>query len=210
MRLAGPAAEGPAYATKPVRDCSSVPHPLPLHSGRTPAGPALAREQTVEIQEQPKPASESLTEMTEIVLPSDGNALGTAFGGKVMQWIDVCAAISAMRHCRKVVVTASMDELHFHAPIKVGEVVHLTARVNAAFKRSLELGVEVYSEQPVTGVRRHTCSALLTFAALDAEGNPTTVPPLLIETEADRLTQAAAASRREQRLANRRRTAPED
>lgn len=164
----------------------------------------------MDIQEQPKPATESLTEMTEIVLPSDGNALGTAFGGKVMQWIDVCAAISAMRHCRKVVVTASMDELHFHAPIKVGEVVHLTARVNAAFKRSLELGVEVYSEQPVTGVRRHTCSALLTFAALDAEGNPTTVPPLLIETEADRLTQAAAASRREQRLANRRRTAPED
>lgn len=164
----------------------------------------------MEIQETPKPASESMTEMTEIVLPSDGNALGTAFGGKVMQWIDVCAAISAMRHCRKIVVTASMDELHFHAPIKVGEIAHLTARVNAAFKHSLEVGVEVYSEQPVTGVRRHTCSALLTFAALDAEGATTTVRPLLPETDADRATQAAAAARREIRLANKRRTAHQD
>lgn len=162
----------------------------------------------MEIYEQPKAASQSLTEMTEIVLPSDGNALGTAFGGKVMQWIDVCAAISSMRHCRKVVVTASMDELHFHAPIRVGEVAHLTARVNAAFKHSLEVGVEVYSEHPVTGRRRHTCSALLTFTALDAEGKATTVPPLLLETQEDRDLQAAAEARREQRLANKRRTAP--
>jgi len=162
----------------------------------------------VEITEQPKSASESLTEMTEIVLPSDGNALGTAFGGKVMQWIDVCAAVAAMRHCRKVVVTASMDELHFHAPIRVGEVVHLKGRVNAAFKRSLEIGVEVYSEQPITGERHHTCSALLTFAALDGEGRPTTVPPLLLDTQEERDAQAAAAARREQRLQNRRRTRP--
>ena len=162
----------------------------------------------MEITEQPKSASESLTEMTEIVLPSDGNALGTAFGGKVMQWIDVCAAVAAMRHCRKVVVTASMDELHFHAPIRVGEVVHLKGRVNAAFKRSLEIGVEVYSEQPITGERHHTCSALLTFAALDGEGRPTTVPPLLLRIEEERDAQAAAAARREQRLQNRRRTRP--
>jgi len=162
----------------------------------------------VEITEQAKSASESLTEMTEIVLPSDGNALGTAFGGKVMQWIDVCAAVAAMRHCRKVVVTASMDELHFHAPIRVGEVVHLKGRVNAAFKRSLEIGVEVYSEQPITGERHHTCSALLTFAALDGEGRPTTVPPLLLETQEERDAQAAASARREQRLQNRKRTQP--
>lgn len=162
----------------------------------------------MDVAEQPKSASESLTEMTEIVLPSDGNALGTAFGGKVMQWIDVCAAISAMRHCRKVVVTASMDELHFHAPIKVGEIAHLSGRVNAAFRHSLELGVEVYSEQPVTGERRHTCSALLTFAALDADGKPTTIPALVLETQEERDLHAAAAARRDQRLANRRRTAP--
>jgi len=157
---------------------------------------------------EPKAAAESVTEMTEIVLPSDGNALGTAFGGKVMQWIDVCAAVAAMRHCRKVVVTASMDELHFHAPIRVGEVVHLKARVNAAFRHSLEIGVEVYSEQPITGERHHTCSALLTFAALDGEGRPSAVPPLLLETEDDRLRQEEAAQRREQRLQNRRRTRP--
>jgi len=160
------------------------------------------------IVDEPKSAKESLTEMTEIVLPSDGNALGTAFGGKVMQWMDVCAAISAMRHCRKVTVTASMDELHFHAPIRVGEIAHLRGRVNATFKHSLEVGVEVYSEDPVTGTRRHTCSALLTFAALDADGKPTTVPPLLLETQEEKDTQAAAAIRREQRLANRRRSAP--
>ncbi|HWV36994.1 MAG TPA: acyl-CoA thioesterase [Vulgatibacter sp.] len=157
-----------------------------------------------------KPARASITEMTEIVLPSDGNALGTAFGGRVMQWIDVCAAVAAMRHCRKVVVTASMDELHFHAPIRVGDVAHLRSRVNAAFRHSLEVGVEVYSENPVTGERGHTCSALLTFAALDADGKPTTVPPLALETQQERDLQVAAAARREQRLANRRRSAPND
>lgn len=160
----------------------------------------------MEINEQPRPASESLTEMTEILLPSDTNALGTAFGGKVMQWIDVCAAVAAMRHCRKPVVTASMDELHFHAPIRLGEVVHLKARVNAAFRHSLEVGVEVYSEHPITGERHHTCSALLTFAAVDAEGKPTSVPPLLLETQEERDAQAAATARRKQRLENRARS----
>lgn len=159
---------------------------------------------------RPKSTRESITEMTEIVLPSDGNALGTAFGGKVMQWIDTCAAVAAMRHCRKAVVTASMDELHFHAPIRVGEVAHLTARVNATFRHSLEIGVEVYSEQPISGERHHTCSALLTFVALDGEGRPTTVPPLLLENEEERRIQAAAEQRREQRLQNRRRTRPRD
>lgn len=162
----------------------------------------------MEAKEAPKPASESVTEMTELILPSDGNALGTAFGGRVMQWIDICAAIAAMRHARKVVVTASMDELHFHAPIRVGEIVHLKARVNGVFRHSLEVGVEVYSEEQISGVRRHTCSALLTFAALDAEGRPSPVPPLLLETEEEREMQRAAERRREQRLANRRKSLP--
>src|SRR4051812_10356486 len=106
--------------------------------------------------------------MTEGILPSDGNVLGTAFGGKIMQWIDVCAAIVSQRHTHRIAVTASMDELHFLAPIKVGEVVALRGRVNAAFRRSLEIGVEVHSENPFTGERRHCCSALLTFVALDS------------------------------------------
>lgn len=162
----------------------------------------------MEIVEEAKSAAESVVEMTELVLPGDGNALGTAFGGKVMQWIDTAAAISAIRHTRKVVVTASMDELHFHAPIKVGEIVHIKAKVNATFRRSLEVGVEVYSEEQLTGTIKHTCSALLTFAALDAEGRPTTVPPLAFETQEERDIQAAGEARRAQRLANRQRTAP--
>jgi len=164
----------------------------------------------MEIQESPRSPKESEVVMTEIVLPGDANALGTAFGGKVMQWIDTAAAIAAIRHTRKVVVTASMDELHFHKPIRVGEIVQIHARVNAVFHRSLEVGVEVFSEDQLTGRRHHTCSALLTFVALDAEGRPTTVPPLLLETQEERDLQAAAEARRAQRLANRRRTAPRD
>src|SRR5690606_3649054 len=107
--------------------------------------------------ETPRSPRESEVVTTEIVLPGDGNALGTAFGGKVMQWIDTTAAIAAARHTRKVVVTASMDELHFHVPIKVGEIVQIHARVNAAFRHSLEVGVEVYAEDPIKGTRKHTC-----------------------------------------------------
>src|SRR5688572_11317024 len=99
---------------------------------------------------QGKSSRESVTEMTEIVLPSDSNALGSAFGGRVMQWIDICAAIAAQRHCRKIVVTASMDDLHFHAPIRVGMIASLVARVNATFGRSIEVGVDVHSENPLT------------------------------------------------------------
>jgi acyl-CoA hydrolase len=154
-----------------------------------------------------KPASTSRVQMTEIVLPSDGNALGTAFGGKVMQWIDVCAAIVSQRHARRVVVTASMDELHFHAPIKVGEVVVLDGRVNGTFRRSLEVGVTVHSENPLTGERRRCCSALLTFVALDESGKPAEVPPLLLDTPEERDLQAAAVRRREERLKHRRESA---
>src|SRR5215472_7873307 len=140
----------------------------------------------------PKASRESVTEMTEIVLPSDGNALGSAFGGRVMQWIDVCAAIAAQRHCRKIVVTASMDELHFHAPIRVGMIAWLRARVEASFAHSLEVSVDVHSENPLTGERRRCCTALLTFAALDDHGRPAPVPPLLIESEEERARQAEA------------------
>lgn len=155
-----------------------------------------------------KSARESITEMTEFVLPSDGNVLGTAFGGKVMQWIDICAAIAAQRHCRQVVVTASMDELHFHAPIRVGMIASLRARVNAVFHRSLEIGVEVYSENPLTGERVHCCSALLTFAALAENGRSTTVPmpALLAEGPLDEELKEGAKLRREQRLASRKRS----
>src|SRR5262245_14207295 len=92
--------------------------------------------------------------MTEIVLPSHANNLGTIFGGVVMQWIDVCAAMAATRHCRRTVVTAAVDELEFRTPIHPGDFVILSAQVNAAFRTSMEVGVQVDSEDPRTGVRR--------------------------------------------------------
>lgn len=143
------------------------------------------------------------TEMTEIILPSDSNALGTAFGGKVMQWIDVCAAIEAQRYCRSSVVTASMDDLHFHAAIHVGQVATIRAEVNATFKHSLEVGVEVHGENPITGERRHCCSAMLTFTAVDADRKPHPVPPMRLETPEAVARQADAERRRAGRLARR-------
>lgn len=151
----------------------------------------------------PKPVSASLTVKHELVLPSDTNALGSAFGGSVMGWIDICAAITAQRHCSSQVVTASIDALHFHAPIKVGMTAVLEARVNATFKHSLEIGVEVDAENCATGERRHCCSALLTFTAIDDSFRPRRIPPLLVESDEQLKLQEAAQARRAQRLANR-------
>jgi len=148
----------------------------------------------------PKTPRNSRCMMTEHVLPVDGNSLGTAFGGKVAQWIDIAAAIACQRHCRSRVVTASMDELHFIHPIKVGWIVELQARVNAAFRTSMEAGVRIESENPMTGERRHVCSAYLTFVAQDAEGQPALVPALVLETDEDRRRHQDALVRREGRL----------
>jgi acyl-CoA hydrolase len=138
--------------------------------------------------------------MTEMILPSDANPLGTVFGGKVMQWIDIAGGIAAGRHCRRPVVTASMDDLHFHGPMHVGEWAVLVARVLAAFRTSMEVGVTVHAEDPGTGERRLCTSALLTFVALGKDGKAAEVPPLLVETDADRRLQQEAQSRRAARL----------
>jgi acyl-CoA hydrolase len=151
----------------------------------------------------PRRAADSVVEMTQLLLPGETNALGAAFGGSVMGWIDICAAVAAQRHARQIVVTASMDELHFHAPIKVGFQVVLKARVIAAFRSSMEIGVTVHAENPLTGERQLTTSALLTFVALDKEGKKLPVPPLQLETEPERTAAAQAARRREERLAHR-------
>ncbi len=150
---------------------------------------------------QGKPPRESRVEMTELVLPSDANPLGTIFGGRVMQWIDVAAGICASRHARRPCVTVLMDTLTFHSPILVGEVAVLEARVLAAFKTSLEVGVTVHSEDLATGVRKLCTSAFLTFVALDDRRTPTRVPPLALETDEERAAYAAAQLRREERLA---------
>jgi acyl-CoA hydrolase len=141
--------------------------------------------------------------MVQILLPGDANALGAAFGGSVMGWIDICAAVSAQRHCRHTVVTASMDDLHFHAPIKVGMTVTLKARVIAAFHTSMEIGVVVHAEEPSTGERTFTTSALLTFVALDKDGKKLTVPPLELTTDDERRAAEEAQLRRSERLARR-------
>ncbi len=147
-----------------------------------------------------KPVSASAAEFTHRVLPPDTNALGTIFGGRIMEWIDIAGAVVASRHCRGVAVTASMDALNFISPIKLADIVIIKAAVNYTHKTSMEIGVRVESEDPRTGIRRHTASSYLTFVALDDSGRPTMVPPLLPETEAEKRRHLAAARRREMRL----------
>jgi acyl-CoA hydrolase len=138
--------------------------------------------------------------MTEIVLPSDTNALGTIFGGKIMSWIDIAGAIAAGRHARRVVVTASIDALHFLAPVRLGHVVHIRAMVNFASRTSMEVGVRVDSENPITGELTHTATAYTTFVALDDHGRPTPVPAVLPETPEEKRRFEEAKKRRESRI----------
>lgn len=144
--------------------------------------------------------AETRCEMTSIVMPGQANALGTVFGGQVMSWIDVCAAVSAQRFARSNVVTASMDNLLFRAPIKHGHIVVLHAMVNWAGRTSMEIGVRVESEDPLTGVRTHTSTCYLTFVSLDADGKPMQVPTLTPTTETELRRHAQAELRRSHRL----------
>jgi len=150
---------------------------------------------------EPKSPSESIAVMSQIILPSDANPLEAAFGGRVLEWIDICGAIAAGRHCRHAVVTASMDDLHFHASIRVGWVVTLRARVLAAFRSSMEVGVLVVAENPLTGEQHLTTTALITFVALEPDGSRAPVPPLLLESDEERAAFEAAHARRRERLA---------
>lgn len=147
-----------------------------------------------------RPVSDSQVVMNEMVLPNDANMLGNVLGGKVMHLMDICAAMAAMRHCRKVVVTASVDHLSFHHPVKVGQLMILKASVNYADHTSMEVGVRIEAEHPLTGERRHTSSAYLTFVALDGQGRPTPVPKVVPMTEDEKRRYRAARKRREERL----------
>ena len=132
---------------------------------------------------QGKPVRNSVVERVEMVLPNDANPLGNLLGGRVMHLIDITAAIAAQRHSRANVVTASMDELDFHYPIKVGSLIVLKASVNYTGRTSMEVGVKVFSENTLTGEQRHTSSAYLTFVALGADGHPALIAPVIPETE---------------------------
>ena len=144
------------------------------------------------------------TEMTWIVMPGQCNSLGTVFGGQVMAWIDVCAAVAAQRFCRGNVVTASMDSMSFTGPIQLGQIAVIQAQVNWAGRTSMEVGVRVDAEDPKTGVRTHTSTAYLTFVALDEARNKVAVPTLVPQTDDEQRRFREAQARREVRLSNRR------
>jgi acyl-CoA hydrolase len=148
-----------------------------------------------------RPVSASRTEMIELGLPQDANPLGNILGGRVMHLIDIAGAIATHRHCRLQAVTASVDHLDFLNPIRVGELIVLQSQVNRAFHTSVEVGVEVYSENFVTGERKHTTTAFLTFVALGSDGHPTPVPSLIVETAEERRRYREAWERRKSRLA---------
>jgi acyl-CoA hydrolase len=149
----------------------------------------------------PVPAGASRVEMTQLVMPGQANVHGTAFGGTVMQWTDLAASMAAMRHARLPVVTASIDQLGFLAPVRIGQIAILRAQVNAVFATSMEVGVEVLTEDPLTGEHQRCCDAYLTFVAIGADGRPVPVPPLAVESEAERRREREARTRREARLA---------
>ena len=149
-----------------------------------------------------KSVSSSQVVMTQLVLPSHTNSLDTVFGGTVMSWIDISAAIAAQRHSNQIVVTASMDQLNFIAPIKKGWVVNLRASVNFASRTSMEVGIRVEAENPLTSELFHTASAYMTFVALDINGKPTEVPHLIPDTAVEKRRFEAGKKRREIRLLN--------
>ncbi|NCG20060.1 MAG: acyl-CoA thioesterase [Rhodobacterales bacterium] len=144
--------------------------------------------------------SETRTEQTWIVMPGQCNSLNTVFGGQIMAWVDVAAAVAAQRFCRSSVVTAAMDQLLFRGPIQMGQIVVLQATVNWAGNTSMEVGVRVESEDPKAGTRTHSSTAYLTFVALDEQRNPISVPTLEPVTEDEIRRHDDASRRRELRL----------
>jgi acyl-CoA hydrolase len=145
----------------------------------------------------------SRVEMVEVVLPQDANVLGNILGGRVMHLVDIAAAIAAHRHSNSHVVTASVDYVDFRNPIRVGELIILRAHVNRVFHTSMEIGVKVFSENVLTGERKHTTTAYVTFVAIDETGRPKPVRPLVLETAEDRRRFREALARRRIRLAHR-------
>jgi len=151
-----------------------------------------------------KAISVSRSEMAEVVLPAVTNLLGKLLGGHVMHLIDVVAAMAASRHANSYVVTAAVDYIDFRNPINLGEIVILKAQVNRVFHTSMEVGVNIFSENTLTGERKHTTTAYVTFVALDATTRqPKAVPPLILKTAEEKRRWRDAGERRKVRLAMR-------
>lgn len=152
-----------------------------------------------------KRPDESVTTMTEHVLPTHTNALGGVFGGQIMAWVDLCAAICAQRHSGSVVVTAGIDDLTFDRTVRAGQIVRLTARLTAVFRTSMEVFVDVEGEDAVRGEVWPCVSAFVTFVAVDAAMRPAPVRPLVLTTREELAAEAAAHERRAARLGKRKR-----
>src|SRR4029079_782511 len=151
----------------------------------------------------PKRAADSATEMVQVVLPNDANPLGFILGGTVMHLIDIAGAIACHRHTRTLLVTAAVDDLQFLHSIKVGDLIILKARVTCVFTTSLEVRVDVYSEETLTGRRQLTSTAFLTFVAIDRDGGKVRVAPLIVETDEEKRICDEAHARRALRLKRR-------
>lgn len=160
-----------------------------------PTNPALPRDLN------PRPVSASHSILAELALPGDANNWGFLLGGKVMHLVDICGALAAMKHARCPVVTASADSINFMHPVQMNQLITLKSSVNRVFTTSLEVGVKVLVEDVMTGEVKHTTSAYLTFVAIDEDGRPVPVAPVIPETEEERRRYEEAGSRREYRLA---------
>lgn len=144
---------------------------------------------------------ESVSEYSEFALPTDANTFGNVLGGKVMHLVDIAAALAAVRHARCPVVTASIDQMSFLHPVHIGQLIILNSSVNRVFRTSMEIGVRVQVEDLITGNRRHTSSAYLTFVAIDEAGRSVPIPPVIPETDEERRRFQEAEARRTYRLA---------
>ncbi len=152
----------------------------------------------------PKPSSASQITLSRQMEVTDANIAGNVHGGSIMKLVDTAAGLAAAKHCGGLAVTAAMDEMTFLEPVYLGEVVTVKASVNQAFHTSMEVGVRVEAENVASGRKVHTSSAYLVFVAIDDEGKPRPVPPLVAETEEERQRQREAGLRREARLARKR------
>lgn len=150
-----------------------------------------------------KTVQQSKVTMSQLVLPTDANPWGNAHGGTIMKLVDNAAGVAAMRHCRRRVATARLDEMNFLSPVYVGDVVTVKASVNDVGRTSMEVGVRVEAENLLTGETRHVSSAYLVAVALGSDGRPCQVPPLVAETDEEKRRMAAAKVRREARLRDR-------
>ncbi|HJT73996.1 MAG TPA: acyl-CoA thioesterase, partial [Chitinophaga sp.] len=148
----------------------------------------------------PKRAQESLIQMTELVLPNDTNTFGNLMGGRLMYWMDIAAALATMKHCSAPVVTASVDNISFETPIKLGNVVHIEAKVTRAFSTSMEVHLRVWGEDPVQQYRYKSNEAFMTFVALDPNGKSRPVPQVIPDTEEEKVLYDGAMRRRQLRL----------